>query len=100
MFRYFFRTGARAVFDDAYSNCTLLTRDCLITDINPQLVFNEKEIIDVFNKENDKKFKTIQAVYDYLDEDRKRRFKELVDTKFTNSVIISMLDNFETREHD
>lgn len=100
LFRYFFRTGARAVFDDAYSNCTLLTRDCLITDINHQLVFNEKEIIDVFNKENDKKFKTIQAVYDYLDEDRKRRFRELVDTKFTNSVIISMLDNFETREHD
>ena len=100
LFRYFFRTGARAVFDDAYSNCTLLTSDCLITDINSQLVFNEKEILDVFNKENDKKFKTIQAVYDYLDEDRKRRFRELVDTKFTNSVIISMLDNFETREHD
>ncbi len=100
IFQNFFKTGAKAVFDNIYSECSLLQRDCALSDINSSLIFDNRSVLRVFNKENGTSFKYIDEVYDYIENDRYSRFRELIDGKFSNTVIIDLLDKFETRECD
>jgi len=100
LFANFFKTDAGKVFDDAFSCCHLLAEDCEIQKINEYLVFDDKKVIEVFNTENNLSVDSIKGVYDFIENDRYNRFRHLIDTKFPNNVIVSMLDKFETREHD
>jgi hypothetical protein len=100
LFDNFFKTDAGKVFDDAFVSCHLLTEDCEIEKINKYLVFNDKKVVEVFNAENNLSVDSIKEVYDFIENDRYNRFRHLIDTKFPNSVIVSMLDKFETREQD
>ncbi|MCM1061775.1 MAG: AlwI family type II restriction endonuclease [Eubacterium sp.] len=100
MFQNFFKTQAGKVFDDAYSDCDLLQRNCALADINASLVFDNSSVVSVFNEENSITLGSIDEVYDYVENDRYSRFRKLVDSKFTNAVIIDMLDKFETRDND
>lgn len=100
IFQNFFKTGAKAVFDDAYTECALLQRDCALSEINASLVFDNSSVVSVFNEENDVALGSIDEVYDYVENDRYKRFRELIDSKFSNAVIMDMLDKFETRQSD
>lgn len=100
IFLNFFKTGAKAVFDDTYTECALLQRDCALSDINLSLVFDNSSIVSAFNEENDVALGSIDEVYDYVENDRYKRFRELIDSKFPNAVIMDMLDKFETRQSD
>ena len=100
LFANFFKTDAGKVFDDAFLGCHLLTEDCEIEKINKYLVFNDTKVVEVFNAENNLSVDSIKGVYDFIENDRYNRFRHLIDTKFPNSVIVSMLDKFETRDQD
>lgn len=100
IFQNFFKTEAKAVFDDTYSECALLQRNCALSEINESLVFNNNDVVSVFNKENDVSLSSIDEVYNYVENDRYKRFRELIDSKFPNTVIVDMLDKFETRQSD
>jgi hypothetical protein len=100
LFANFFKTDAGKVFDDAFLGCHLLAEDCEIDRINKYLVFNDKKVVEVFNAENNLSVDSIKGVYDFIENDRYNRFRQLIDTKFPNNVIVSMLDKFETREQD
>ena len=100
IFLNFFKTGAKAVFDDTYIECALLQRDCALSDINSSLVFDNNSIVSTFNEENDVALGSIDEVYDYVENDRYKHFRELIDSKFPNAVIMDMLDKFETRQSD
>lgn len=100
LFTNFFKTDAGQVFEDAYTDCHLLEEDCELTRINEHLIFIDEEVIEVFNEENGLALESMQGVYDYIENDRYNRFRQLIDTRFTNEVILEMLDKFETREQD
>lgn len=100
LFMNFFKTDASQVFEDAYTDCHLLEEDCSLTRINEHLVFVDEEVIEVFNEENGLALQSMQGVYDYIENDRYIRFRQLIDSRFPNDVILAMLDKFETREQD
>lgn len=100
IFQNFFKTGAKAVFDDIYTACALLQRNCTLSDINSSLIFDNSSIVSAFNEENDVALCSIDEVYDYVENNRYKRFRELIDDKFSNAVIMDMLDKFETRQSD
>ena len=100
LFSNFYKTDAGKVFEDAFASCNLLTEDCEIEKINKYLRFNDNEVIEVFNSENDLSVQSMDEVYDFIENDRYNRFRNLIDTKFPSSVIISMLGKFETRDQD
>lgn len=100
LFANFFKTDAGKVFDDAYKDCHLLREDCDLEKINQHLIFVDQEVIDIFNTENGMALDSIKGVYDYIENERYDRFRHLIDTKFPNRVILSMLDAFETRDKD
>ncbi|MBD5145938.1 MAG: AlwI family type II restriction endonuclease [Ruminococcus sp.] len=100
IFQNFFKTGAKSVFYDTYTECALLQRDCALSDINSSLVFDNSSVVSAFNEKNDVALGSIDEVYDYVENDRYKRFRELIDSKFSNAVIMDMLDKFETRQSD
>ena len=100
IFQSFFKTSAKALFDDAYKKCSFLQSNCALSDINSCLVFDDSSIVAAFNKKNGTTLKSIDEFYDHLENDRYSRFRELVDSKFPNDVILDMLNKFETRVSD
>lgn len=100
LFENFFRTEAGRVFDDSYRKCHYLTMNCDMTQINANLVFNPTQVIDVFNQNENQNISTMDEMYDFLENDRYNRFRHLIDTRFPNSTIISVLNSCETRNND
>jgi len=100
IFKNFFDTNAELSFDDAYKDCHLLAKDVSLQQINSNLLFNEAEVINVFNKNSATNFSAIDQVYGYLESERYKRFKQLIDTKFSDQKIISVLKNCEDRDKD
>lgn len=100
MFDNFFATNAEHCFDRAFEYCNLLAQDCDIEQIDECLIFNEEEVINVFNENRDTQFETMEQVYDFIETEQYNRFRNLIDTRFPNNTIISVLANCETRDHD
>lgn len=100
IFQNFFKTKASDVFNDTYCECALLSKNCDLSDINANLVFDSISVVSIFNENNNVSFDSIDEVYDYIENDRYCRFRELIDSKLPNTVIVDMLDKFETRQSD
>ncbi len=100
IFKNFFDTNAELSFDDAYNECYLLSEDVSLQQINSNLLFNEAEVINVFNKNSATNFSAMDQVYGYLESERYKRFKQLIETKFTDQKIISVLKKCEARDTD
>lgn len=100
LFANFFKTDAGKVWEDAYRDCRLLAEDCPLERINASLVFDGGKVIGAFNAETGLSVDSMEGVYDYVENDRYRRFRRLIDTRFPNKVILKMLDQFESRERD
>lgn len=98
LFIYYFKTDARKVFDDAFVECKLLNHDCSLTEINSHLKFESQSIIDSFNDFNKPiTVDSIEEIYKYVEDERYKRFNNLIDSKFPNSVVVSLLDKLEDR---
>ena len=78
IFKNFFDTNAELSFDDAYNECYLLSEDVSLQQINSNLLFNEAEVINVFNKNSATNFSAMDQVYGYLESERYKRFKQLI----------------------
>lgn len=100
LFENFFRTEAGRVFEDSYTRCDYLTMDCAMNRINQNLVFNPAQVINVFNESENQNISSMDEMYDFLEHDRYNRFRHLIDTRFPNDTIISVLDSCENRRND
>ena len=100
IFESFFEGTPNKLFDDAYNTSLLLYSDVELEEINKNLIFEENDIIKAFNSSYKKELSSINEVYDCIESERYLRFRQLIDSKFTNDVIISMLPKFENRQSD
>lgn len=100
LFEYFFKSCGERAYDGAYENTELLFNVTTLEDINENLVFNNNEILRVFNQENNTTYRDINRVYEHIESDRLNRFRRLVDTRFPNNIILDLLRDFESRRND
>lgn len=100
LFDSFFKTDAKKIFKDSFSQCNKLTLNCSMEDINSNLGFNSSQLIDVFNKSTNQSISTLDDMFFYLENNRYQRFKHLIDSKFSNDTIISVLESCEKRDDD
>lgn len=100
IFEYFFETKANLCFEEAFVKSALLTQNVPLEMIHPNLIFDEKQILAVFNDNRDTGFSSVDQMYDYLETERYQRFRTLIDTRFGNEVIITVLKNCEDRDND
>jgi len=100
IFDNFFNTDAQRVFEDAFEECPRLSMDCEFNQISPYLVFNTAQVINAFNTQQNQHVDTIEEMYDFMENERYVRFRNLIDTRFPNNQIIHVLSCCETRDSD
>lgn len=98
--KQFFKTAIDELYKQAYEKCDLLETCCPMSDICHALVFNEQTIIDGLNKELGTTLSTIDEAYSEVDKIRYDRFNKLVEQKFSDDQLKTLLDDFDKREDE
>lgn len=97
---YFFKNVIDELYKDAFSNCLLLNADCPLTDISESLIYNENAIIDGVNEDFDESIETIDSAYSIVETKRYERLSRLIDDKFTDEQLVTLLDYFDKRNDE
>lgn len=95
--KQFFKSAICELYKQAYEECDLLFNRCSLEQICPALQFNETKIIAGINEELGTNIDSIEEAYDEVDKVRYDRFNKLVDDKFTDKNLLSLLDYFDNR---
>jgi hypothetical protein len=95
--KHFFKSVAERLYLEAYTSSELLFKDCSLQEISSCLVIDESAVITGVNEELGTDVTTIEEARLALDDNRYARLQHLIDNKFTDENILTLLDNFEAR---
>lgn len=95
--QYFFKSVIDQLYSDIFVRSELLYENCSIESISACLVVSDDTIIDGINEELGLSVTTIEAAREALEDNRYQRLQHLIDTKFTDENLLSLLDYFEDR---
>ena len=95
--QYFFKSVMDQLYSDIFVKSELLYENCSIESISACLVVSDDKIIDGINEELGLSVTTIEAAREALEDNRYQRLQHLIDTKFTDENLLSLLDYFEDR---
>ena len=94
---YFFKSVMDQLHSELYVSSELLFENCSMEDISACLVVSDDTIIKGINEELGITVKTIDEARAALEDNRYQRLQRLIDTKFTDEKILSLLHYFEER---
>lgn len=95
--KHFFNSVIDELYVQAYAETEELYHDCAINNIALCLNINEQAVINGVNAELDATVTTIAEARAVLEDNRYARLQHLIDTKFTDTQILTLLDCFERR---
>ena len=95
--KHFFNSVINELYKSAFVKSDLLPVDCELSEIDSCLVIDEQSVIDGVNKEMGADVTTISEAQNILEDNRYQRLHHLIDTKFTDLDLITLLDCFEER---
>lgn len=95
--KHFFNSVIDELYVQAYVETEDLYNDCAINNIALCLNINEQAVINGVNAELGTAVATIAEARAVLEDNRYARLQHLIDTKFTDTQIITLLDCFERR---
>lgn len=95
--KHFFNSVADELLNYAYTACDILFEDSELAEIADCLVINEETVIEGVNAELGTNVATIGEARNVLEDNRYRRLQHLIDTKFTDEIIVTLLGYFESR---
>lgn len=95
--KHFFNSVADELLNYAYTDCDILFEDSELVEIADCLVINEETVIESVNAELGTNVTTIGEARNVLEDNRYRRLQHLIDTKFTDEIIVTLLGYFESR---
>ena len=95
--RHFFDSVIDSLYARAYTETDLLFCNCALNEIASCLEINEQAVIDGVNEELDVTVTTITEARAALEDNRYTRLQHLIDTRFTNEQLLTLLSCFENR---
>lgn len=98
--KHFFKTVAENLYLDTFIPSELLYEDCDMSEISACLVVSDETIVAGINEELGINVSDMQSAREALEDTRYQRLQHLIDTKFTDDKLLSLLDCFETRNDD
>lgn len=98
--KHFFKTIADDLYKDTFTVSELLYENCDMAGISDCLVVDDSAIVAGINEELGINVTDMQSARAALEDTRYQRLQHLIDTKFTDDKILSLLDCFETRNDD
>ena len=98
--KHFFKSVAAKLYQDAFTSSELLYEDCDMSEISECLIVDDDTIVAGINEELGINVSDMQSARAALEDTRCQRLQHLIDTKFTDDKILSLLDCFESRNDD
>ena len=98
--KHFFKSVIDSLYDQAYISSDLLYENCALGEIADCLVINDDVVIRCINAELGIGTTTIDTAREALERIRYRRFKTLIDKKFSDENLLELLTCFENRNDD
>lgn len=95
--KYFFQDVIDELYQLAYTQSDNLFDYCDFHDISQCFDFDENKIISAVNQEFSTNIVEINEAKKLLEQERYKKLRHLIDTKFTDEKIIELLDDFEQR---
>lgn len=95
--KHFFNSVAETLYSEAFSPSELLFEDCALEEISACLVVDEPTVIAGVNAELGTNVTTIEEARVVLEDNRYMRLQHLIDSKFTDDKLLTLLDCFEQR---
>ncbi len=95
--KHFFNSVIDELYHEAYVDTEELYNDCAINNIALCLNINEQSVIEGVNAELGTTVTTMAEAHEVLEDNRYARLQHLIDTKFTDDQILTLLDCFERR---
>ncbi|MCD8295077.1 MAG: AlwI family type II restriction endonuclease [Clostridia bacterium] len=82
----------------AFTEDENLYRDCTLEEMDDAFGVQEWEILNKAQEKYGQFFESKNDIQKYVDAERQARFNKLIDTKFTDEVLINLLTLFEERD--
>lgn len=98
--KQFLSSVANELFECAFITSGNLSNNCELTEIAPCLVIKEETIISGINDELGLNISSMSEARQAVMDERHKRFNELIDSRFDDDTLISLLDKFENRNDD
>ena len=98
--RHYFAPICDRLLDIAFDDSPLLQENCRLEDIAAFLRPNENVILDGINREFALKLQSLKDTGEILDRQRYIRLNHLIDSKFTDEKILSLLNLIAERSDD
>ncbi|MDE5773088.1 MAG: AlwI family type II restriction endonuclease [Muribaculaceae bacterium] len=98
--KQFFNSAMTELYKLAYTKADNLEKLTFLEEICPSLQLNDKQLLDALNNELGTSLNSIAEVYSEVEKQRYDRFKNMVDTRFSDTQLIELLDNFDLRNDD
>lgn len=95
--KYFFKECIYDLSEDMFLESIHLKDNVQLEDISPKLVFKEEIIYSKLSKDLGIEIKTPEQATSFVKDERYRRFNKLIQNKFSNEVLLELLDCFEAR---
>lgn len=93
----FCRDGVRKI---AFTTATNIGEDSELGEIIPQYAVSLEDIRKKLQTDFDLQVSSARDVYKVVAEERRKRFNHLIDTKFPDNILLTLLDDFEKRNDD
>ena len=98
--KHFFKTKSEELYKGTFTVSELLYENCDMVEISDCLVVDDSAIVAGINEELGINVTDMQSAREALEDTRYQRLHHLIDTKFTDDKILSLLDCFESRNDD
>lgn len=98
--KHFFKSVIDSLYAQAYISSNLLYENCALEEIADCLAINDDVVIACINAELGIGTTTIDTAREALERIRYRRFKTLIDKKFSDDSLLELLTCFENRNDD
>lgn len=95
--KHFFNSVSEQLYEEAYSPSDLLFDDSSLEEIAACLVVDVPTVINSVNAELGTNVVTIEEARVILEDNRYMRLQHLIDSKFTDDKLLTLLDCFEQR---
>lgn len=85
------------LIDMAFSPSTMLTSDCELSQIDVALAVNQQELFNKVEELYGVRVRSLVDVQNFVDRERYERLNKMIDTRFTDDILINLMTMFENR---
>ena len=95
--KYYFAEIIDKLYEEAFSSCDVLSENLELEKMAKAFNFDVKLVYQKLSDDFGSKISNPNQVKSFIDDERYTRFNKLIEEKFTNRVLLELLDCFEQR---